>query len=164
MTSGLGLKKWVGTISQGVWGREGSREAVEGIPGSVCTERNWGRACMVPGEERSQPQAWSMPWEKEGLFPPCFFLQKSLMWTSQASSSLLTGLLAAGKLCSETLQWHSNHWHQESPLLPRQRSLNLAAQHLEQGRRMRNGREKIPQKEQGGIFPNMEKEAFPIRK
>lgn len=62
---GLDLKKGIGTIiSQGVWGWEGSGEAVEGISGSVCTERNFGRKCMVPGDERSQPQLGAWPGRK----------------------------------------------------------------------------------------------------
>ena len=67
----------------------------------------------------------------------------SLMWTTQVPSSPLTGLLAAGKLCSERLQWRiSSHWHQESHALPRQRALHLVAQHSEQACGLRSGRRK----------------------
>lgn len=85
---------------------------MEGIPGRIFKDRNCGRARMVPGDEKPATGC-SMSWEEEALLPHCLFLQNSLAlgltWTSQVSGSLLTGLLATGKVCSEKLQGHSNH-------------------------------------------------------
>ena len=154
--------------------RAGSREwawVLEGMPGSADGGKNCGRACMVPGKMRSQSGGESMPLEEEGLFHTALsfttVLAPSLMWACQVPGRMPIPPVTEGKLCFKNLQWHSNHWHQRSHLLLRQRSLRTAVERCTAfgpGAESEEERKKPLRRSKEALISNMDNEAFSTRK
>ena len=134
--------------------------------------KNRGRACVVPGKVRSQSGGESMPLEEEGLFHSALsfprVLVPSLRWACQVPGSMPIRHVTEGKLCFKNLQWHSNHWHQRSHLLLRQRSLCTAVREVPSlwtmGREWGRKKKKSLRRSKEALISNMKNEAFSMRK
>lgn len=152
------------------WGREW--EAVEDIPGTICNELNFARACKVRREMTVPLWGQSTSWEKDVLFSQLPFLseqsqKQTLMSTSQVLGSLLIPRLAAGKLCPEKPQVTqqllaaraSSPFQARVPVLTCQSS--CIAWHLGEELGAGNGNKQILQDEWWSTCSHTEKEALP---